>query len=64
MRTNTTALYLEYKPLLSSIAYRMLGTLTDAEDVVQEVFADLETKRVDQILNVRAYLLKMVTNNT
>ncbi|CAG7650768.1 ECF RNA polymerase sigma factor SigJ [Paenibacillus solanacearum] len=59
---DTTALYREYKPLLSSIAYRMLGSLTDAEDMVQDVFAELEKKRVGQILHVRAYLLKMVTN--
>ncbi|MFC9775859.1 sigma-70 family RNA polymerase sigma factor [Paenibacillus chitinolyticus] len=59
---DTSALYLEYKPLLLSMAYRMLGTLTDAEDIVQDVFAEMETKRVDHILNVRAYLLKMVTN--
>jgi RNA polymerase sigma-70 factor (ECF subfamily) len=62
MRTDITAFYLEYKSLLISIAYRMLGTLTDAEDIVQDVFAELETKRVENILNVRAYLLKMVTN--
>lgn len=59
---DTTALYREYKPLLRSIAYRMLGSLTDAEDMVQDVFAELETKSADHILNVRAYLLKMVTN--
>ncbi len=62
MMTDKTALYVEYKPLLSRIAYRILGTLTDAEEIVQDVFVELETKSVDHILNVRAYLLKMVTN--
>lgn len=62
MRTDTTAVYVEYKPLLSRIAYRMLGTLTDAEDIVQDVFVELEAKSIEHILNVRAYLLKMVTN--
>lgn len=59
---DTNALYFEYKPLLSSLAYKMLGSRADAEDIVQDVFAELETKRFEHILNVRAYLVKMVTN--
>ena len=29
---------ISYKPLLFSLAYRMLGSVMDAEDVVQEAF--------------------------
>jgi len=30
--------YQELKPLMFSIAYRMLGSATEAEDIVQEAF--------------------------
>ena len=34
----TDASYEELRPLLFSIAYRMLGSVSEAEDVVQEAF--------------------------
>jgi hypothetical protein len=34
----TAAAYEELRPLLFSIAYRMLGSVTEAEDIVQEAF--------------------------
>ena len=33
-----TSHYTEYRPLMFSIAYRMTGSVGDAEDIVQEVF--------------------------
>jgi RNA polymerase sigma-70 factor (ECF subfamily) len=36
---DTAELYTSLRPLLFSIAYRMLGTVSEAEDVVQESFA-------------------------
>jgi RNA polymerase sigma-70 factor, ECF subfamily len=35
---DTGAVYLQLRPLMFSIAYRMLSTVTEAEDVVQEAF--------------------------
>ena len=36
--TGTTAVYQALRPLLFSVAYRMLSSVTEAEDVVQEAF--------------------------
>ncbi|PWK16579.1 RNA polymerase sigma-70 factor [Tumebacillus permanentifrigoris] len=58
-------LYPQYRPLLFSLAYRMLGTAMDAEDMVQETFlafAEVNDERKLGIANVRAYLCKMLTN--
>ena len=31
-------IYTEYKPMMFGLAYRMLGSAADAEDIVQDVF--------------------------
>ncbi|MFN8530462.1 MAG: RNA polymerase sigma-70 factor [Anaerolineae bacterium] len=50
-----------YRPYLFGIAYRMLGTAMEAEDVLQEAY--LRTRDVDaeDIRAPKAYLAKMVT---
>jgi RNA polymerase sigma-70 factor, ECF subfamily len=55
-------LYHEYKSLLFSIAYRMLGSVSDAEDIIQDVFLHAGQKDLAQVDNKKAYLCKMVTN--
>jgi len=60
--------YEAYKPLLLSIAYRMLGSVMDAEDIVQDVFMDWEKveaggDRVGRpVEQAKSYLCRMVTN--
>ena len=52
----------QHRPLLFSIAYRMLGQAMDAEDVVQETF--LRWQRVDdetEVQSPKAYLSATVT---
>lgn len=56
------SLYNTYKPLLFSLAYRMLGSVTDAEDIVQESFLALRRVGWENVSNIKAYLCKIVTN--
>ncbi|MCG7345841.1 RNA polymerase sigma-70 factor [Sporosarcina sp. ACRSL] len=54
--------YQQFKPLLFSIGYRMLGSIVEAEDIVQETF--LKAYQIDDqhIDNKKAYLCKIMTN--
>ncbi len=55
--------YEGYRPLLFSLAYRMLGSVMDAEDVVQDCFlAYSQVRDNSKIANEKAYLCKMATN--
>jgi len=56
------SLYSTYKPLLFSLAYRMLGSVMDAEDIVHESFLALRKTGWEHVGNIRAYLCKIVTN--
>ncbi|HEV8563652.1 MAG TPA: RNA polymerase sigma-70 factor [Actinomycetota bacterium] len=56
-------LYEELRPLLFSIAYRMLGSATEAEDVVQEAFLRFhrESQRGVEVESPKAYLSAVTT---
>lgn len=54
-------LYKTYQPFLISIAYRMLGSVSDAEDIVQDLFLHLKID-TDHITDLKAYLAKMTIN--
>ncbi|HDR7962494.1 sigma-70 family RNA polymerase sigma factor [Bacillus wiedmannii] len=61
----TEQLYETYQSLLFSLAYRILGSVMDAEDIVHDVFISLNNiEDVQSIENMRAYLCKMVTNRS
>ncbi|MFY9226811.1 MAG: RNA polymerase sigma-70 factor [Blastocatellia bacterium] len=51
----------EYRPLLFSIAYRMLGSATDAEDIVQDAYLRYLAADKSQIHSLKAYLSQIVT---
>lgn len=50
----------EYRPLLFSIAYRMLGSAVDAEDIVQDAYIRYQAASED-IRSPKAFLTTMVT---
>ena len=58
----TAELFLEYKALLFSIAYNMLGNIDAAEDIVQDVFVKWMESGSESIRNRKAFLVRMVTN--
>jgi RNA polymerase sigma-70 factor (ECF subfamily) len=52
----------QYRGLLFSIAYRMLGSVADAEDMLQETFVRWQqTPNEDDIRSPRAYLVTIVS---
>jgi RNA polymerase sigma-70 factor, ECF subfamily len=50
-----------YRPLLFSVAYRMLGSVMDAEDIVQEAFVRWQGASEGEMRSPRAYLSAVVT---
>ena len=51
----------EWRSLLFGIAYRMLGSATDAEDVVQDASIRWLRRNGEPVQSVRAYLVTIVT---
>lgn len=56
----TTRIFQEYRLLLFSIAYRMLGSASDAEDIVQEAFLRWLQSSDKAIQSPKAYLSTIV----
>ena len=51
----------EYRRLLFAIAYRMVGTAMEAEDIVQETYLRYRSAQNAQIDNLKAYLTTITT---
>lgn len=56
-----TDVFDRYRPLLFSIAYRMLGSVMDAEDVVQEAYPRWRGVSRDEVDLPKSYLSAVVT---
>jgi RNA polymerase sigma-70 factor (ECF subfamily) len=50
-----------YRVLLFSIAYRMTGSASDAEDLVQEAYLRYQTSAGQEIVSLKAYLSTIIT---
>jgi RNA polymerase sigma-70 factor (ECF subfamily) len=51
----------EHRSLLFSIAYRMLGTVADAEDVLQDAFIRWQQAPRGEVRSPKAFLVTMVS---
>ncbi|EUJ32592.1 sigma factor [Listeria cornellensis] len=45
----------EYRRLLLTVSYRIIGEMADAEDVVQETYMEWEKHKDEDILNRKAF---------
>ena len=51
----------EYRSLLFSVAYRMLGSVADAEDMLQETFIRWQQAPEQEIRSPRAFLITIIS---
>ncbi|MFD9221822.1 RNA polymerase sigma-70 factor [Streptomyces sp. NPDC060064] len=56
-----TDVFEEHRPVLTGVAYRMLGRVADAEDVVQEAWLRWSAEERGGVLEPRGYLVRITT---
>lgn len=61
MRSGHLAAFQEHRLLLFSVAYRMLGSVTEAEDILQNAYLRFQSAQLTEIESPRAYLSTIVT---
>ena len=49
-----------HRPRLRAVAYRMLGSVAEADDAVQEAWLRLSRSRTDEIVNLGGWLTTVV----
>jgi RNA polymerase sigma-70 factor (ECF subfamily) len=58
---NQAEAFEHYRVLLFSIAYRMTGSASDAEDLVQEAYLRYQASEREEIVSLKAYLTTILT---
>jgi RNA polymerase sigma-70 factor (TIGR02957 family) len=58
---STTESFVAHRALLFTVAYEMLGSAADAEDVLQEVWLRWADVPAEEVRDPRAYLVRMTT---
>jgi RNA polymerase sigma-70 factor (ECF subfamily) len=53
-----------HRDLMFAVAYRMLGTVADAEDAIQDAWLRWSAAPRDDVTHPRAYLTKIITNTS
>ena len=61
---NETATFSEHRTTLFQVAYRMLGSVSDTEDVLQDVWLSWASVPRDSVENPRAYLIRTTVNES
>ncbi|WP_152361076.1 RNA polymerase sigma-70 factor [Microlunatus speluncae] len=56
-----TEIFVEHRNLLFTVAYELLGSAADAEDVLQEAWLRWARVDLDEVRDPRAYLVRIVT---
>lgn len=61
-KENQAEAFERYRLLLFSIAYRMTGSASDAEDLVQETYLRYQASASQEIVSLKAYLTTIITH--
>jgi RNA polymerase sigma-70 factor, ECF subfamily len=61
-KANLGEAFEHYRVLLFSIAYRMTGSASDAEDLVQETYLRYQARISSEIVSLKAYLTTIITH--
>ena len=60
-KSSATAAFVAHRDLLFTVAYEMLGSAADAEDVLQETWLRWSDVDIDTVRDRRAYLVRITT---
>lgn len=61
MGDQTASIFEEHRPLLFGVAYRMLGSVADAQDMVQETYLRWQQAANETVQTPRAWLTTVIT---